>query len=119
MGRETRLPTHLNGRLLASPILASFLPFGDDLEQQFGSARIDLDIADLIEQQQVQPAVTGHHPRQHTFVGGFHEFIDQLGAADVADPAALLAGRQSQADQQMGFPVPSSPSNTTGSPAVR
>jgi hypothetical protein len=31
----------------------------------------------------------------------------------------LLAGRQSQADQQMGFPVPSSPSNTTGSPAVR
>jgi hypothetical protein len=35
-------------------------------------------------------------------VGGFGSSFDQLGGGGVADPAALLAGGQAEADQQMG-----------------
>jgi hypothetical protein len=36
----------------------AFLSFGDDLEQQFGSAGVDLDVAQFIDQQQVQAGVS-------------------------------------------------------------
>jgi hypothetical protein len=36
-------------------------------------------------------------------VGGFDEFVDQLRAGDVADAAALLAGGQTERDEQMGL----------------
>jgi hypothetical protein len=36
-------------------------------------------------------------------VGGFGEFVDQLGGGGVADPAALLAGGQPEADEQVGL----------------
>src|SRR5262249_12406469 len=79
----------------------SFLPLGDDLEQQLGAAWVDLDIAELVEQQEVQPAVAADHPGQRPLVGGFDELVDQGGGGDVADPAALLAGGQAEPDQQV------------------
>jgi hypothetical protein len=33
----------------------SFLTFGDDLEQQFGAARVDLDVAEFVEEQASWP----------------------------------------------------------------
>lgn len=83
-----------------------FLSFGDDLEQQFGSARVDLDIAELVEAEWVQAPVAGHHARQDPFVGGFDEFVDQPGGGEVADPSALFAGRQPQPDEQVGLAGP-------------
>ena len=47
IGEDT--PHSLNGRLLASPMLA-LSPRSVMLEQQFGSARVDLDTVHLIEQ---------------------------------------------------------------------
>ena len=79
----------------------SFLPFGDDLEQQFGAARVELDIAKLAEQEQVQAAVAADDAGQLPVVGGFSELVDQLGSDGVADPAALLAACQAQADEQV------------------
>jgi hypothetical protein len=38
----------------------SFLPFGDDLEQQFGAAGVELDVAQLAGQEEVEAAVAGH-----------------------------------------------------------
>jgi hypothetical protein len=35
----------------------SFLAFGDDLEQQLGAAGVELDIAELVQQEQVEAAV--------------------------------------------------------------
>ena len=49
-GSGKTAPHSLNGRLLASPMLAPFSALGDDLEQQFDSARVDLDTVHLIEQ---------------------------------------------------------------------
>jgi hypothetical protein len=35
----------------------SFFSFGDDLEQQFGAAGVELDVSELIQEQQVEAAV--------------------------------------------------------------
>lgn len=48
-GSGKTAPHSLNGRLLASPMLA-LSPRSVMLEQQFGSARVDLDTVHLIEQ---------------------------------------------------------------------
>lgn len=95
----------------------ALLAFGDDLEQKLCSAWVDLDIAQLVEQEKVEAAVAGDDARQLSLVGGLDEFVDQLGGRDVADPASLLAGVQTECDEQMTFPVPESPSSTIGSPA--
>src|ERR1700722_139889 len=78
-----------------------FLSLGNDLEQQLSAARVDLNVAKLVEQQQVQAAVAADNAGQLPVVGGFSELVDQLGGSGVTDPAALLAGGQPQADKQM------------------
>jgi hypothetical protein len=49
----------------------AFLALDDDVEQQFGSVRVDLDVTELIGTQQIEAAVARHHTGQDTFVGGF------------------------------------------------
>ncbi len=73
------------------------------VEKQFRAARVDVDVSEFIEAEQMQASVAGHDPGEDTFVGGFDEFVDQLGGGDVADSTALLAGSQSQPDEQMGL----------------
>ena len=46
------------GEVGADGDAGAFVSFGDDLEQQFGSAGVDLDVAQLVEQQQVQAGVS-------------------------------------------------------------
>jgi len=62
-----------------------------------------LDVSELIEAEEVQASVSGHDTGQDPFVSGFDEFVDQLRGADVADPAALFAGRQPQPYEQVGL----------------
>jgi hypothetical protein len=47
--------------------------FGEDLEQQLGAAGVELDVAELVEAEQFEPAVAGNDARQSSFVGGFGE----------------------------------------------
>jgi hypothetical protein len=94
-GSGKTVPHSLKGRFGGDRDRGPFFAFGDDLEQQFGSARVDLDVSELIETEQIQ-AVASHDAGEDPLVGGFDEFVDQLRGGDVADPAALLAGRQSQ-----------------------
>ena len=81
----------------------AFLAFGDDLEEQFGSAGVDVDVAELVEAEQVEAAVAADDPGQDSFVGGFDEFVDQLGGGGVADASSLFAGGQAQSDEEMTF----------------
>ena len=78
--------------------------FGEDLEQQFGASGVELDVAELVEAEQVESAVAGDDARQASVVGGFGEFVDQLGGGGVADPASLLAGGDAEPDEEMAFP---------------
>jgi hypothetical protein len=72
----------------------AFLAFGDDLEQQLGSPRVELDVAEFAGQEEVEAAVTADDAGQLPLAGGFGELVDQGGGGDIADPAALLAGGQ-------------------------
>jgi hypothetical protein len=56
----------------------ALLAFGDDLEQQRAPARVDLDGAEFIEQQQVQAAVAADHAGSLPFVGGLDQLVHQL-----------------------------------------
>jgi hypothetical protein len=49
-------PHSLNGRLVPIPMLARSSRSGD-LAQQLGGAWVDLDVAELVEQQKIKPPV--------------------------------------------------------------
>ena len=51
---------------------------GDDLEEQFSAAWVDLDVAELSRQRRVEAAVASDHSEQLSVVGGLDEFVDQL-----------------------------------------
>src|SRR5260370_16134627 len=68
-------------------------PFGEDLEQQLGAAAVQPDVAELVQAQKVDPAVTADHPGQRLLVGGPDQLVDQGGGGDVPDPAGVLGGR--------------------------
>lgn len=79
-----------------------------------------MDVAEFVQQQEIETAVAADDAGQDAFVGGLDEFVDQLGGGDVADAPSLFTGGQPKADQQVRLaPVPESRSRTTGSPASR
>jgi hypothetical protein len=93
--------------------------FGQDLEQQLGAAGVELDVAELVEAEEIEAAVAGDDAREASFVGGFGELVDELCGGGIADAASLFAGGDPEADEEVVLPVPESPSSTTGSPASR
>src|SRR5262249_61706198 len=78
---------------------------------------VDRGVAQLIKQEKVRAAVAAGQAGQLPLVGGLDQLVDQLGGGDVTDPAAPLAGRQAEPDQQGSLPVPLSPSSANGPPA--
>jgi hypothetical protein len=114
------MPPHPSeGKVAGQPDGGLLLPLREHLEQQLGVAGVGLDVADFVDQQQVETAVAGDEAGEATFVGGFDELVDELGAGGVADSASLFADGDAKFDQQMVLPVPESPSSTIGSPASR
>jgi hypothetical protein len=84
-GSGKAVPHSLNGRFVPDRDEGSFFAFGDDLGQQFGAAGVELDIAQLVQQQEVQAAVAADDTGQLPLVGGFGEFVDQPGGGGVTD----------------------------------
>jgi len=68
---------------------------GQDLEEQFGAARVQVDVVELIQAEQAEPAVTGDEARELAFVG---EFVDHRGGGRVGDAQAALAGGDAESD---------------------
>src|SRR6516165_6937447 len=84
----------------------AFLALREDLEQQLGAAPVQLEVAQLVQAEQVDAAVAGDGAGQGLVVGGLDEFVDQRGGGDVADPVAGLGGGGAQPDQQVGLAGP-------------
>ena len=82
----------------------AFLAFGEHLEQQFGTAAVELQVAQFVKTQQVDPAVAGDGAGEVLVVGGFDEFVDQRGGGDVTDPIASL-GRGDPESSFLSGPV--------------
>src|SRR6516225_2394928 len=81
----------------------AFLALGEDLEQQLGAAPVELEVAQLVQAEQVDAAVAGDGAGQGLVVGGLDELVDQCGGGDVADPVAGLGGGGAQPDEQVGL----------------
>src|SRR3954447_3413838 len=79
------------------------LAFGDDLEEQFGAAGVEVHVADLVEAEQVEAGEAAHHAGELFVVGGLDELVDQGGGGDVSDPPAGFGGGGAQADEQVGL----------------
>ena len=92
-----------NGSLEAIAMAERLLPLGEDLEEQFGAAAVELQVAQLVEAEKIDAAVAGDRLGQLLVVGGLDELVDQLGGQGVADPVAGLGGGGAQADQQVRF----------------
>ena len=73
------------------------------MEEQFGAAAVELDVAELVDGEQLDFAVAGDESSESSFVGGLDEFVDELRAGCVADAAALLAGGSAESDEEVGF----------------
>jgi hypothetical protein len=79
----------------------SFFAFGDDLEQQFGAAGVDLDVAQLVQAEEIESAVATDYAEQGSFVSGLDELVDQLCGGDVADAAASAAAGSGLVDPRV------------------
>ena len=82
------------------------LPLGEHLEQQLGAAPVQLDVAQLVQAQKVDPPVAADHLGQRPVIGGLDELVDQRGGGDVPDPVAVLGGGGAQPDQQVRLAGP-------------
>lgn len=77
----------------------AFFSFGDDLEEEFGAAGVEVDVADFVEAEQVDAGIAANDAGELVVGGGFGELVDQGGGGDVADPAALFGGGGAQCDE--------------------
>ena len=102
-GSPITWPHSENGQIRGRGHRRLLLALGQDLEQQLSPSGVELDVAELVEAQQVEPAIAGHQPGQSPFVGRLGQFVDQCGAGDVAHRLALLAGGHAEADEQVAL----------------
>src|SRR5829696_1417186 len=70
----------------------AFFSGGDDLKQQLGAARVQGQVADLVQTEQIEPGVAAEDAGELFVIGRFGELVDQLRAGQVADPTALFGG---------------------------
>ena len=73
------------------------------MEEEFGGSLVEVDVAELINREEVESAVAGDGLGEVEFVGCLGEFVGELGAGDVADPVAVLGGCDAGADEEMGL----------------
>jgi hypothetical protein len=78
-------------------------PLGEDLEEQFGAAAVQFEVAQLIQAEQVDAAVAGDGLGQVPVVGGLDQLVDQGCGGGVADPVTRFGGGGAQSYQQMGL----------------
>ncbi len=90
-------------RRSVSRSLVGLLPFGEDLEQQLGTAPVQLHVAELVEAEQVNPAVAGDGLDMLALVGGFDEVVDELGRENVLDPVTGHGRGRAEADEQVAL----------------
>ncbi len=80
-----------------------FVSFVDQLKEQFRLFFCDRQIPDLVDDQQLVPAVVLQTVFQPIFFVGFSQLLDEVVAFDEVGAVPLLGGFDSQAHGHMGF----------------
>ena len=104
------LPKHL-GPVLERQVgrhdqAVAFVGRGDHVEQEFRPGLAGRNVAQFVQDQQVQLAQLLPQPQELTFLFGFQQQGDQLGDAEEADLAALSAGGHAQRRGQVRLARP-------------
>jgi hypothetical protein len=81
----------------------AFLAFGEDLEEQFGGAFVEVDVAEFIDREEVVAAVAGDDACEVMFVGCFGEFVGELRAGGVAGASSGFGGGEAGPDEEVAF----------------
>jgi len=68
------------------------------LEEEFGAAPVEGDVAEFVDAEEIDAAVAGDDAGEFAVVVGFGEFVDQAGGQDVADAVAGFGGGGPGAD---------------------
>jgi hypothetical protein len=79
------------------------LPFGEHLEEELGAAAVEFHVAELVDTEQIDAAVTVDCLGELPVVGGLDELVDELGGQGVADAVAGHGGLGAQGDEQVGL----------------
>jgi hypothetical protein len=91
------------GRVAHDRDRGALLALGQDLEEEFGGSLVEVDVAELIDREEVESAVAGDGLGEVELVGCLGEFVGELGAGDVADPVAVLGCGDAGADEEVGL----------------
>ena len=91
------------GRVTHDRYCGALLTLGQNLEEELGGSLVEVDVAELIDREEVESAVAGDGLGEVEFVGCLGEFVGELGAGDVADPVAFLGGGDAGADEEVGL----------------
>ena len=82
---------------------AAFIALAEHLEEQLRTDCRERHITQLIDNQQLDSVEVLLQGPEAAFVTGFHEFVDESGRRCEGDAVALLAGRQSQSQGDVGL----------------
>ena len=82
---------------------AAFIALAEHFEEQFRTNSGERHVAQLIDNQQLDGVEVLLQSPEAAFVAGFHEFVHESGSRGEGDAVALLAGRQSQSQGDVGL----------------
>lgn len=77
--------------------------FGDDLEDEFSALGVELDVAELVEAEQVIASVAGDESGELPVCLCFCELVRELGCCHVTDPVPCLTRGMPETDQQVAL----------------
>ena len=80
-----------------------FVGHGDHVEQQFGTGFGRRDVAEFIEDHEIESGELAFEPREFLVFAGFQQQRDQLRHAKEPDFVSLLAGGDPERRRQMRF----------------
>ena len=98
---SNRVPHSRKGRFVVKHDRSGFITGGDHLEQQIGSALVDGQIAQLIEEEKTGTDVSSQRVAQHALDLGRGEMIDHVHHARMANGMATLSRRVTERREKM------------------
>lgn len=91
----------LKGQVRGHDQAVPFVGRGDDVEQEFGAGLAGGDVAEFVEDQQVELAQRLSIAEQLAFFLGFQQLGDEFGDAEEPHLAALSTGGHAQGGRQV------------------
>ncbi len=82
---------------------AALVSLGEDLEEEFDAGLGERHEAEFVDDQEAVFRQLALEAQQTFFIPRLHQFVDQGGGRGEADGEPLLASRQSEAQDDMGF----------------